>query len=109
MVRVLRSFTHVDGHFFRLLAQGGNEEGREGEISKERARLGPIFVDAAGVDSSEAGTFFQGGDGGGPDGAFGSGSVFEMNEADLCDWDFGIFVGVLRCGLSVFLRGKGCE
>lgn len=101
LVGVLRPFTHVDGHFFQHLAQGENEESTKRELTKKHARFGPIFNDAAGVDVSEAGTFSQGGDGGGPDGTFGSGRVFEivgafeMDEADFCDWDFGHLCGKL--------------
>lgn len=74
------------------MEEGGKE--RKG-FTEKHAGFGPIFDDAAGIYVSEARTFFQRGDGRGPDGAFGSGGVFEvvggfeLDEADLCDWDFG--------------------
>ena len=64
-------------------------------FTKKHASFGPIFDDTAGVDVLEARTFFQGGDGGGPVGTFGSGGIFELvgafelDEADLCDRCFG--------------------
>lgn len=74
--------------------------GREA-FTKKHASFGPIFDDTAGVDVLEARTFFQGGDGGGPDGTFGSRGIFElvgafeMDEADLCDRCFGHSGGIV--------------
>lgn len=68
-------------------------------LSMKYARSGPIFDDPAGVDVSEARIFLQHGDGGGSDGTFGSGGVlkfvgiFEVDEANFCDWGFGLFEG----------------
>ena len=113
LVGVLRPFTHVDCHFFRHLAQSENEESSETELTKKHARFGPIFDDAASVDVSESGTFFQCGDGGGPDGTFGSGRVFEivgafeMDEADFCDRDFGHFCGNIARWIVNFPNGEG--
>lgn len=102
-----------DGAEGEQLGAEGREVGRvvEGEVVcfavpvKKHTGFAPILDDATGVDVSEAGTFFQGGDGGCPDGTFGSGGVFEVvrgfevDDADFCDRDLGHFRG--RMGFTV--------
>ena len=87
------------GFSFRAACLDGKRGGEKDVFTEEHAGFGPIFDDGAGVDASEGGTFLESGNGGGPDGTFRGGGVFEvvrrfeLDEADFCHGNFGHFGG----------------